>query len=228
LPIKLDLLLKKNAKFRKERDGIHRDFRPFRYSQPSPARRAEIEAHLQKLGMTSEEAKSFLDSTSQENGLVSQILQRRPDIRQVLLDPTTGKIRPAFQNFFAEFMDHAETSRAWLKSHSLLDPRLPGNDAMSRQLALDSVGHDGPSTPGSFWGSTYKAMTGRNYPVPKTGEGILYGPDQIGKPATAPANAIGQIMINGTPHYFTTIDDFFGTPDKPGAAGLWWLVNQKH
>lgn len=80
------------------------------------------------------------------------------------------------RQFFAEFLDHAETSREWLRQNPLFGFYTDANgkeipDNMSRQAMLDSYGHDGPAAPGSFWGNYYPLMTGRIYPNPKTDTG---------------------------------------------------------
>ncbi len=99
-------------------------------------------------------------------------------------------------NFFAEFLDHSQTSREWMRAHSFHGINNAGGpDNLTRQMMLDSVGHDGPPSLGSWWGQTYGAVTGMTYPRTRTVEGrVLQLVDRVDQ---AGAVIRGNILSGG-------------------------------
>lgn len=129
--------------------------------------------YLQKTkGMSEEKAQRFLSRVRATPGNRPQdILSKLSDgDRAIIIEASS---LPATKNFFAEFMDHAETSREWMRRNPFFgesgDP-----DNLTRQMMLDSYGHDGPSPRGAWWGENYGPATGgRTYPEPQSAYGEL-------------------------------------------------------
>ena len=150
------------------------------------AAHAKASQFLQDKGLTAPQSEALITALRAEKGRVANILDKPvTELSVTERNALDGQVRDilkansktpdvkveSIRNFFAEFMDHAETSREWLKKNPLLATEAGKQDNLSRQLALDSYGHDGPSAPGSFWGDMYTKLTGRKYPNPKTAEG---------------------------------------------------------
>ena len=112
-------------------------------------------------GMSKADAEAFLERVRSTPGnRPKAVLSQLSEVDQKII--TEAATNPKARNFFAEFMDHAETSREWMRKNPF-GGALGKPDEVTRQMMLDSYGHDGPAIPGSWWGANYKSVTGRNY-----------------------------------------------------------------
>lgn len=115
-------------------------------------------------GAREELAAAGIDASALEMAIYISDMAKSPHIIQKFMHKYGD-------DFFKTFLDHSKISMQLANS---LRRELGIPNDRWQKIVKGVIGHDGPSTPGSFWGNTYSAMLGKEYADLVSPEGVIH------------------------------------------------------